>query len=134
MQDCVNPLRRPLFTPCLRLWAIGRAMNAQTSIAAEVDRRPASAVSGAVGLAGLCGLAGWTAVSRILGFEGPSAALCALLACALPMIAWSLAVAKVQRSASSGTDWGRPPRRRQEPPDLSLPQNAPLGAHNRKAS
>lgn len=103
-------------------------MNAQTSIAVEAGGRPATAVSAAVGLAGLCGLAGWTVVSRILGFEGPSAALVALLACGLPMIVWSLAVDKVHRAPTTGIDWASPPRRLSETLDISLAKIAALWA------
>ena len=69
------------------------------------EARPASAVSGGVGLAGLAGVILWIAVARWFGMDGPYAALVDLLACAVPMIAWSLGVDKVHRRASTGIDW-----------------------------
>ena len=69
------------------------------------DPRPPSAVSGAAGLAGLAGVLGWIAVARTLGMDGPYAALVNLVACGLPMIAWSLLVDKVHRRPSTGIDW-----------------------------
>ena len=69
------------------------------------DPRPPSAVSGATGLAGLAGVLGWVAVARTFGMDGPYAALVNLLACGLPMIAWSLLVDKVHRRPSTGIDW-----------------------------
>jgi protein-S-isoprenylcysteine O-methyltransferase Ste14 len=82
-------------------------MNAETKIEAglRADPRPRSAVSHGVGLVGLAGLAAWVAVARSFGMEGPLAALCALLACGLPMVAWSLLVDKVHRNPSTGIDW-----------------------------
>jgi len=77
---------------------------------ATEDPRPASAVSTAVGLVGLAGLIAWVAVSRAFGMEGPLAALVALIACALPMVAWSLFVDKVHRNPTTGIDWKSPPR------------------------
>ena len=86
------------------------------------DPRPASDVSAGVGLAGLCGLFAWIVVCRewawvaeTLSLPGPReplsgryAALAAVLASALPMVAWSLWVDKVHRRASTGIDWGSP--------------------------
>ena len=69
------------------------------------DPRPASAVSTGAGLAGLAGVLGWAAAARVWGMDGPLAALTTLLACALPMIAWSLLIDKVHRRASTGVDW-----------------------------
>lgn len=96
-------------------------MNAETRIAPDLraDPRPISAVSTGVGLAGLAGLFTWVAVARGWGMEGPLAALCALLACGVPMVLWSLLVDKVHRNASTGIDWSlRRPWR--EVVDLSL--------------
>ncbi len=78
----------------------------------QAEARPASAVSGGVGLAGLGGVIAWIAVSRWFGMDGPYAALVNLLCCAVPMVAWSLGVDKVHRRASTGIDWGavRPAR------------------------
>lgn len=79
-----------------------------------------------MGLAGLGGLAVWTIISRVLGFEGPSAALVALLSCGLPMVVWSLVVDKVHRSPTTGIDWAAPPRRLSETLDTSLAKIAAL--------
>ncbi|MCP3733678.1 protein-S-isoprenylcysteine O-methyltransferase [Sphingomonas sp. RP10(2022)] len=75
---------------------------------AAADPRPASAVSHGVGLVGLAGLLVWLATAYAIGMDGPYAALCGLLACALPMVGWSLLVDKVHRSASTGIDWHAP--------------------------
>jgi len=83
------------------------------------DPRPTSDVSTGVGLAGLSGLIAWIVVCRQwawvaegLALPGPReplsgryAALAAVLASALPMVAWSLLVDKVHRRASTGIDW-----------------------------
>ena len=86
-------------------------MNAPAKLVPTVrsDPRPASAVSTMVGIAGLAGLLAWTAAARLYGMEGPLAALVALVACALPMLAWSLLVDKVHRNPTTGIDWSRPP-------------------------
>lgn len=73
---------------------------------AEPDARPASAVSSGVGLAGLAGLCLWVAVAWHYGMDGPYAALLNVVACALPMVLWSLLVDKVHRHPSTGIDWG----------------------------
>lgn len=103
-------------------------MNAQVKIdrAAALDPRPRSAVSTGVGLAGLAGLLAWTGVARMYGMAGPLAALTALVACALPMLAWSLLVDKVHRSPTTGIDWSRPPRPLKESLDISLAKIAGL--------
>lgn len=88
--------------------------------AARSDPRPRSAVSAAVGLVGLTGLLIWTAIGRAFGMAGPLAALVALLACAVPMILWSLLVDKVHRNPSTGIDWESPPRPRSETIDISI--------------
>ena len=92
-----------------------------TALAAQArsDPRPASAVSHGAGLAGLAGVLGWVACARGWGMDGPYAALVNLLACAMPMVRWSLLVDKVHRRARTGLDWvaaARPwPRRRRHP-------------------
>ena len=72
---------------------------------AAADPRPLSAVSAGAGLAGLAGVIGWIAVARVVGMDGPYAALLNLVACGVPMIAWSLAVDKVHLRPSTGIDW-----------------------------
>ena len=84
------------------------------------DPRPPSAVSDGVGLVGLAGLSIWIAAGLRWGMDGPSAALVACLACAAPMIAWSLLVDRVHRRVSTGLDWARPPRPWRETIDVSL--------------
>ncbi|WP_375390782.1 methyltransferase family protein [uncultured Sphingomonas sp.] len=76
--------------------------------AVATDPRPASAVSTGAGLAGLMGIAGWIAACRAAGMDGPYAALVDLVACALPMVGWSLLVDKVHRRPSTGIDWAKP--------------------------
>ena len=97
-------------------------MNAQTRIdpALAPDVRPRSAVSGGVGLAGLAGLGLWAAVSRSYGFDAAGAALCALLACGIPMVLWSIFVDKVHRSPTTGIDWFGPARPLGQSIDISL--------------
>ena len=73
-------------------------------VSAASDPRPRSAVSHGVGLAGLAGLLLWTAAARAFGMVGPLAAALAIVACALPMVAWSLLVDKVQLNATTGID------------------------------
>jgi protein-S-isoprenylcysteine O-methyltransferase Ste14 len=82
--------------------------------------RPRSAVSAGVGWAGLAGLLGWLMVARAWGMQGPLAALCGVVACGVPMVAWSLLVDKVHRNASTGIDWQAPPRPLSESFDISL--------------
>lgn len=105
-------------------------MNAEVKIATELsqDPRPRSAVSTGVGVAGLVGLFAWVAVARTFGFSGETGALIALLACGVPMVAWSLLVDKVHRRASTGIDWDGPPRPLQESLDFSLVKIAGLWA------
>lgn len=88
--------------------------------AAAPDPRPRSAVSHGVGLAGLVGLLAWTAAARAFGMVGPSAAVLAIIACALPMVAWSLIVDKVHRNPTTGIDWDNPARPRAETLDISI--------------
>lgn len=96
--------------------------------------RPVSAVSAGVGFAGLAGLIAWLLLSRyapeiasFIGIEwgdrgvlsGPNSALASVLACALPMVAWSIFVDKVHRNPTTGIDWAmRRPWR--ETIDISL--------------
>ena len=72
--------------------------------------RPKSAVSHGVGLAGLAGLFTWFAVARAYGMSGELAALTNVLACALPMVLWSIFVDRVHRNTTTGIDWDAPPR------------------------
>lgn len=74
------------------------------------DPCPKSAVSHGVGFAGLAGLALWTLVARHYGMDGPNAGFVAVVACALPMVMWSLLVDRVHRNASTGIDWDMSPR------------------------
>ncbi len=76
-------------------------------VQAEVDARPASAVSHGVGLAGLAGLVAWIVVAWHFGMDGPYAALVGIAACAVPMVVWSLVVDRVHRRPSTGIDWNR---------------------------
>ncbi|MBV9930496.1 MAG: protein-S-isoprenylcysteine methyltransferase [Alphaproteobacteria bacterium] len=87
-------------------------MNAELKIARRLreDVRPRSAVSGGVGLVGVAGLLAWVVAARLYDWSGPRASLCAVAACGLPMVAWSLLVDKVHRSPANGLDWDSPPR------------------------
>lgn len=81
--------------------------------------RPASDVSGAVGLIGLAALAMWITMCRnwpgiapSLGFDpasgrldGPYAALLGVLISGLAMSVWSIVIDKVHRNPSTGMDW-----------------------------
>ena len=86
---------------------------------ASADPRPASDVSAPVGWLGVASLFVWILVchywpeiaehfalpgprERLIG---PYAALTGLVATALPMVVWSLAVDKVHRRPSTGLDW-----------------------------
>ncbi len=91
------------------------------------DPRPPSAVSGWVGIVGVGGLAAWLTVARRYGMDGPYSALVGLVACAMPMIGWSLLVDKVHRRASTGIDWASPKPWR-ETIDISLAKLAGLWA------
>ncbi|MCH4892032.1 DUF1295 domain-containing protein [Sphingomonas sp. SFZ2018-12] len=75
---------------------------------ATADPRPASAVSDMVGMVGLGGLIAWTIIARHFGLAGPLSALTNVLACAVPMVLWSVFVDKVHRNPSTGIDWSRP--------------------------
>jgi protein-S-isoprenylcysteine O-methyltransferase Ste14 len=82
--------------------------------------RPASAVSAGVGFAGLAGLIAYLFVARhapeiasFLGVDwgsrgvlsGPNSAIASVLACAIPMVLWSLLIDKVHRNPTTGIDW-----------------------------
>lgn len=90
--------------------------------------RPRSAVSTGVGLAGLAGLFGWFAIARSFGMAGPLSALVNVLACAVPMVVWSLVIDKVHRNPSTGIDWDSPLRQRGDTLDISLTKLAGLWA------
>ena len=66
--------------------------------------RPRSAVSTGVGLAGLAGLFTWFAIARAYGMSGPLSALTNVLACAIPMVLWSVLVDRVHRNPTTGLD------------------------------
>jgi protein-S-isoprenylcysteine O-methyltransferase Ste14 len=53
----------------------------------------------------MVGLLAWVAVARHYGMDGPFSALINLLACGVPMLAWSVLVDKVHRNPSTGIDW-----------------------------
>ena len=90
--------------------------------ASSAVQRPASDVSGMVGLLGLAALVGWIALchfwpelvttlglpSRAERLTGPYAALTGLVVAALPMVLYELLVSKVHRRASTGIDWTKP--------------------------
>jgi len=71
-------------------------------------------------MAGLAGLLVWAGVARAFGMAGPLSALCAMLACGVPMLLWSIFVDKVHRSSSNGIDWSSPPRPLRDIADISL--------------
>ncbi|WP_417622862.1 methyltransferase family protein [Parasphingorhabdus sp.] len=89
------------------------------------DPRPLSAVSHGVGMAGLIGLASWVLIARQYGMDGPYSALAACLACATPMVIWSLLMDKVHLRPSTGIDWQRP-KSLKETFDVSLVKLAGL--------
>jgi protein-S-isoprenylcysteine O-methyltransferase Ste14 len=109
-------------------------MSAKTNTAPQpatypgYDPRPRSAVSAMVGVSGLAGLLAWAIVARTFEFSGPNAALCAFLACGVPMLAWSILVDKVHRSPTTGIDWDSPPRPLRETLDTSIVKIAGLWA------
>lgn len=108
-------------------------MNAQSEIepaaaAAGADPRPRSAVSTGVGLVGLVGLLAAIAVGRATGANGPLASMCAVAACALPMVLWTLLVDRAWKNPSTGLDWSRPPRPHAETRDISITKLAGLWA------
>ena len=95
---------------------------------APADPRPRSAVSGGVGLAGLVGLVSWVLIARTFGMDGSWSALTGVLACGLPMVAWSLLVDKVHRNPSTGIDWNAPLAPMKDTLDVSLTKIAGLWA------
>jgi protein-S-isoprenylcysteine O-methyltransferase Ste14 len=105
-------------------------MNAELKIARPLrgEVRPRSAVSGGVGLVGIVGLLAWVVVARIYGFSGPRASLCAVAACAAPMLVWSVLVDKVHLSPSNGIDWHSAPRPLPQSADTSFVKLAGLWA------
>ncbi len=92
------------------------------------DPRPQSAVSAGVGLAGVAGLAAWMAVARHFNMHGPLSAIAAVLACAGPMVAWSILIDRVHRHPTTGIDWARPARPLNETLDISVTKLAGLWA------
>jgi len=95
---------------------------------APADPRPRSAVSGGVGLAGLGGLVAWIVIARFYGMDGNWSALTGVLACGLPMVAWSVLVDKVHRNPSTGIDWSAPRAPMKDTLDVSLTKIAGLWA------
>ena len=104
------------------------AANPVTMAAVESQTRPRSAVSTGVGLAGLVGLGCWLAVARQFGMKGELSALTAVVACAAPMVGWSIFVDRVHRHRTTGIDWTRRPRALAETLDISLAKLAGLWA------
>ncbi|MDX3899060.1 MAG: isoprenylcysteine carboxylmethyltransferase family protein [Sphingobium sp.] len=92
------------------------------------DPCPKSAVGHGVGLAGIAGLGLWTLVARHHAMDGPNAGFAAVVACALPMVAWSLLVDRVHRNPSTGIDWDGQPRAVRQVLDISLVKIAGLWA------
>ena len=84
-------------------------------------------MSHGAGIAGMAGLLMWTALALCYGMDGPYSAMVNVLACAVPMVGWSLIVDKVHRNPSTGIDWSaaRPWR---ETIDISLTKLAGLWA------
>jgi hypothetical protein len=76
-------------------------------MAAPAAVRPRSAVSHGVGLAGLAGLIGWFLIARAYGMNGINSAYASVIACAVPMVLWSVFIDKVHRNVSTGIDWRR---------------------------
>ncbi len=91
------------------------------------DPRPPSAVGHGVGIAGLAGIAAWILTAKLYRLDGPYSALTNLLACAIPMVLWSLLVDQVHRRPSTGIDWSAP-RSWRETLDDSLTKLAGLWA------
>lgn len=60
--------------------------------------------------------------------NGPSAGLAAVVACAVPMLLWSLLVDKVHRHTSTGLDWDAAPRAVRDVFDISVVKIAGLWA------
>ncbi|HEX8388816.1 MAG TPA: DUF1295 domain-containing protein [Sphingomonas sp.] len=91
------------------------------------DPRPPSAVSHGAGLAGLAGVCAWLLYAKLAHMDGPYAALLNLVACAVPMILWSVLIDRTYRNASTGIDWDRV-RPWRETLDTSLTKLAGLWA------
>jgi protein-S-isoprenylcysteine O-methyltransferase Ste14 len=104
--------------------------------------RPQSAVSTGVGIAGMAGMLSWILIARsapeIATFfgidwgnrgplDGPYSSLLNVLACGIPMVAWSLLVDKVHRNPTTGIDWSLA-RPLKETLDTSLAKLAGLWA------
>ncbi|MBC7986620.1 MAG: DUF1295 domain-containing protein [Sphingomonadaceae bacterium] len=81
-----------------------------------------------VGVAGLAGLALAVIVGRWTGANGPLASMCAVVACGLPMVLWSVFVDKVWKNPSTGLDWARPLRAHDETREISMVKLAGLWA------
>jgi hypothetical protein len=83
-------------------------MTMATTAAPEASAsRPRSAVSHGVGFAGLAGLIGWFLLARHFGMNGTNSAYASVVACALPMVLWSVFVDKVHLNPTTGIDWSR---------------------------
>lgn len=89
--------------------SIALPVNAAAPSSVDVSHavRPRSAVSHGVGLAGLAGLIAWFLIARAWGMNGVNAAYASVIACALPMVLWSVLVDKVHRNPTTGIDWTR---------------------------
>lgn len=92
------------------------------------DPRPRSAVSTGVGLTGLVGLAIWMVVARRFEMYGPFSAITAVVACGIPMVAWSLVVDRVHRNPTTGIDWAAPRKPLSATLEISLAKLAGLWA------
>jgi protein-S-isoprenylcysteine O-methyltransferase Ste14 len=92
------------------------------------DPRPRSAVSTGVGFAGLAGLAIWMVVARRFEMYGPFSAITAVVACGIPMVAWSLLVDRVHRNPTTGIDWSAAPKPLSATIEISLAKLAGLWA------
>lgn len=110
--------------------------------AATPATRPRSAVSAGVGIVGLVGLLSYLLLARyapqvasFLGMDwddrgplsGPNSAIASVLACAIPMVLWSVLVDKVHRNRSTGIDWSQR-RAWRDVVDISLTKLAGLWA------
>ncbi len=94
----------------------------------QTAARPRSAVSHGVGLAGLAGLIGWLFLARQQGWAHADAAYVSVLACALPMVLWSVFIDRVHRNPSTGIDWSAAPRSWADIRAISLTKLAALWA------
>jgi protein-S-isoprenylcysteine O-methyltransferase Ste14 len=104
------------------------ADNAVGKPAMVADPRPRSAVSTGVGFAGLAGLAIWMVVARRFEMYGPFSAITAVIACGIPMVAWSLLVDRVHRNPTTGIDWSAPSKPLSATIEISLAKLAGLWA------